>query len=743
MSPAPTADAGTAPDPQHPATPAERTLRLVVVAALILPLLVFGTGAGLSYQSHWREARARLARTLDVVREHATKVFETHDLVARQVQQALHGLDDADIRAREADLHLSLAAMTRKLAQVSDIWVFDREAHPLVAASRVPVPRGLDVSDRTYFQVHRDGTVPPGSDHISEVLSGRVGGTTFFQVSMARAGAGEPFSGVVAISVEPAYFRDFYAQVRAGGLDTITLIRADGAILARAPEIQASGQRLPAGSGFLTAVARAAEQGFYEAHSAIDGRERLYAYRKLTDYPVYVTAGLDRTTVLAEWRATMISHLYFGVPATLGLVLLTLTALRRTRRESLALAHLRAETARREASEEQLRQAQKMEAVGQLTGGLAHDFNNLLTIVLGSLELLQKRMPDADARQHRLMQNAVEGARRAAILTQRLLAFARRQPLDPRPLDANALVSGLSDLLRRTLGETVRLETVLGGGLWRSFADPNQMESTLLNLAVNARDALPESGGRVTIETANAHLDEVYAAEHGVAAGQYVLLAVSDNGSGMVPEVLRRAFEPFYTTKDQGKGTGLGLSQVYGFIKQSGGHVKLYSEPGQGTTVKLYLPRYTGLEDTRIIVPEPKLLPVAMASATVLLVEDEAAVRQFASEALGDLGYRVLAADSAASALALLAQHPEIDLLLTDVIMPEVNGRNLADEALRRRPDLKVVFMTGYTRNAIVHNGLLDPGTHLITKPFTVSQVALKLQAVLSGDEPPTGEPLQ
>ncbi|WP_407526707.1 ATP-binding protein [Methylobacterium oryzisoli] len=708
---------------------AERSLQLVVAAALCLPLLVFATGAWISYRSHWREAENRLARTLDMVREHAIKVFETADLVAMQADQDLGEASDDEIRARAGALQRSFAHLDGRLPQISTIWVLGADGRPLVASAEA-APRDRDFSARAFFRVHRDHAWPPGRAYVGELRPGDAGGAAF-QVSVARSGPG--FRGVIATAVDPDYFQAFYAQVRAGELDTVALLRADGAILARAPASEPAVRRVPAGSGFLTSVAAAQDRGFYLTRSAVDGRDRLYAYRSLPDLPVYVTAGIDRATVLAEWRESMANHLVFGLPATASLVTLTLLALRRTRREAEALVQLRGEILRREASEEQLRQAQKMDAVGRLTGGLAHDFNNLLTIVLGSLELLQRRLTQGDARQHRLLDNAIGGAQRAAALTQRLLAFARRQPLDPKPLDANALVSGMAGLLRQTLGEGVRLETVLAGGLWRTFADPNQLESALLNLAVNARDALPESGGRLTIETANAHLDEAYAAARTeVAAGQYVLVAVTDNGTGMTPEVAARAFEPFFTTKEQGRGTGLGLSQVYGFVRQSGGHVAVYSEPGQGTTVKIYLPRHAGPpEDAAAAAPAP--LALAAGPAIVLVVEDEAAVRQFTVEALRDLGYRVLDADGAASALNLLALHPEIDLLLSDVVMPDMDGRRLADEALRRRPDLTVLFMTGYTRNAIVHNGMLDPGTHLITKPFTVAQMAAKLREVLGG----------
>jgi PAS domain S-box-containing protein len=381
-------------------------------------------------------------------------------------------------------------------------------------------------------------------------------------------------------------------------------------------------------------------------------------------------------------------------------------------------------------TEAQLRQAQKMEAVGQLTGGIAHDFNNMLAVVIGSLELLERR-GEQSPRSQRYIDAAMDGARRSAALTQRLLAFSRRQPLKPESLDANKLVADTSELLRRSIGANIRLETVLAGGLWRVHADPNQLVSVLLNLAVNARDAMPVAG-RLTIETQNSHLDESYAAANiGVVPGQYVLIAVSDTGHGMPVDVIAKAFDPFFTTKEVGKGTGLGLSQVYGFIKQSNGHVKIYSEPAQGTTLKVYLPRLFATE------PEPtdaRALPPATANRgneIILVVEDEAAVRRFSVDALEMLGYRILEADGAASALALLRMHPDIAMMFTDVIMPEVNGARLAEQARLVRPDLRVLFTTGYTRNAVVHNGVLDPGVDLLGKPFSVDQLAAKIREIL------------
>ncbi len=389
------------------------------------------------------------------------------------------------------------------------------------------------------------------------------------------------------------------------------------------------------------------------------------------------------------------------------------------------------EIRRRQETEEALRQSQKMEAIGQLTGGVAHDFNNLLTVIIGNIEILGRNLP-AQHEMQRMVAGALRGASRAALLTERLLAFSRRQPLMPQTVSANTLVAGMSDLLRRTLGETVAIETVLAGGLWPAFVDASQLENALINLAVNARDAMPD-GGKLTIETANCHLDEAYAAMHDeVQPGQYVGIFVTDTGTGMAKEVVAQAFEPFFTTKETGQGTGLGLSQVYGFIKQSGGHVKIYSEVGQGTTVKLYLPRHRGAETGTEKELELREIARARPGETVLIVEDDPDVREYTVEIVGELGYRVLSAEDGASALALLEAHREVDLLFTDVVLPGgMNGRQLADVASRRHPGLKVLFTTGYARNAIVHQGRLDPGVEVTFKPFTYSELAARIRRIL------------
>jgi signal transduction histidine kinase len=422
--------------------------------------------------------------------------------------------------------------------------------------------------------------------------------------------------------------------------------------------------------------------------------------------------------------------------SALLVIILAYAAVRDASRRLAALEaanrQLNEEVMERRSAQTQVRQLQKMEAVGQLTGGIAHDFNNMLAIVIGSLDIARRRLTGAEhAKVALCIDNATEGAERAAALTARLLAFSRQQPLEPKVLDANKLVGGMSEMLRRTLGERVQVETVLAGGLWRVCADPTQIESALVNLAVNARDAMPD-GGKLTIETANCELDERYAAAHDeVTAGQYVMLSVTDTGTGMPQEVMDRAFEPFYTTKGVGRGTGLGLSQVFGFMKQSNGHMKIYSEMSQGTTIKLYLPRYIGEEITSGATTARDDIPGGHADEIVLVVEDEVKVRHMTVDALRELGYTVIQAGDGNQALEQLAMQPRIDLLFTDIVMPGMTGRQLADRATEQRPGLKVLYTTGYTRNAIVHNGIVDYGVAFLAKPFSIVALARKIREVL------------
>ncbi|MBA2401122.1 MAG: response regulator [Bradyrhizobium sp.] len=384
-------------------------------------------------------------------------------------------------------------------------------------------------------------------------------------------------------------------------------------------------------------------------------------------------------------------------------------------------------------SERQLAQSQKMEGVGQLTGGVAHDFNNLLTVIIGNLDMLAE-WPGADARARETADIALRAADRGADLVRSLLAFSRKQPLQPRVVNLNEIVLETDHLLRRTLGEQVELETSPERAIWLTMVDPAQLQAALINLAVNARDSMRQ-GGKLTIETGNVVLDEDYALQNADAkAGAYVLLAVSDTGSGIPAAILDRVFEPFFTTKETGKGTGLGLSMVYGFIKQSNGHIKIYSEVGHGTTVKLYLPR----SEASAVVEAPVSASAldSPGNETVLVVEDDAMVRDFVVQQLRQLGYRTLLAENGNAALAVLDGDAAIDLLLTDVILSgTLTGKQVADAAAQRRPGLKVLFMSGYTENAIVHHGRLDPGVMLLSKPFRATELAQMVRRAIAGNQ--------
>ena len=382
--------------------------------------------------------------------------------------------------------------------------------------------------------------------------------------------------------------------------------------------------------------------------------------------------------------------------------------------------------------QEQLAASQKLEAVGQLSGGIAHDFNNLLMIVLGNIETAERhaaRIPTPNL--SRSLANAKRGAQRAAALTSRLLAFSRRQALDPKPINVNNYLTTLQEFLQRTLGERVEVQTVGSAGLWQIEADPNQLESAIVNLAINARDAMPD-GGKLTLEAANISADEDYCRLNPeVVPGQYVAICVSDTGSGMSPDVLSHAFEPFFTTKDPGHGTGLGLSQVYGFVKQSGGHAKIYSEAGQGTTIKMYFPRFFGRAGQEEAAPE-QYVPEGEKSETILVVEDDADLREYISDVLRDLSYRVLTARSAQAALTILLQeNSKVDLLLTDVVMPGISGRELGRRAEQIKPGLKILYMTGYSRNAVVHQGRLEEGVNFLEKPVSQAKLAMRVREIL------------
>jgi signal transduction histidine kinase/CheY-like chemotaxis protein len=464
---------------------------------------------------------------------------------------------------------------------------------------------------------------------------------------------------------------------------------------------------------------RAAFDDFFQAENSLLGTR-------------FAEEARARTLMLA----LVIASLVTAALAAIASLAMNGAYIRDLRERSEALAQ---ETRERKEAQAMLVQTQKMESIGLLAGGVAHDFNNLMTIVIGNLDSVERRLALGEfgtAAITRPVAAALLGARRAASLTQRLLAFSRQQVLAPHQVDLNRLVRGLSDMLTRTVDETISIETIQASGLWPTFVDPSQLENAIVNLVVNARDAMPK-GGQITIETANAYLDEAYCRQFGdVTPGQYVLLSVTDTGTGIAPENLNRVFEPFFTTKSASTRTGLGLAMIHGFVKQSKGHVRVYSEIGHGTTAKIYLPRMEGAARIESAPPavreQSQRIARAFTGEVVLVVEDDDDVRGSTVALLEDLGYSALAARNGEEALAELRKDVRIDILFTDVVLPQgMNGRMLSLEAAALRPDLPVLFTTGYARNAIIHDGRLDPGVQFLAKPYTQEDLAQKLRSVI------------
>jgi PAS domain S-box-containing protein len=671
-------------------------------------------------------------RREEELREAQGALRGSHDELERRVEERTHDLAETNARLRaseeqqrrlfaRAPVPMHALDGTRRILDVNDAWL------QLFGYARD------EVIGRAIAEFHAPGQPALHEARWHELLSR--GELRDIERRFVKK-SGEAFDALVSVHLERDDDGNFVRTITT----TIDITARRRAEAAAHRERQLSELLIECGTEGIIGLDR--DMRYIVWNPAMEIMSGLPRDRVLGRHLFDLRPDLAGSPVEAAWRATMegkrttlSDRLYnFSPSGRRGYCDVDFAPLYGSDRSIIGgFAFLRDTTERRRI-EEQLRQAQKMEAVGQLTGGVAHDFNNLLTVIIGNIENLQRYLPQREEAQ-RMIAAIMRAATRAATLTHRLLAFARRQPLEPRAVDINKLVASMSELLRRSLGETIVIETALAGGVWRTLADPNQLENALLNLAVNARDAMAD-GGKLTIETANAFLDEAYAAQHqDVAPGRYVMIALSDTGCGMSAETIEKAFEPFFTTKEVGQGTGLGLPQVYGFVKQSGGHVKIDSELGRGTTVKLYLPRLAAGAASSEVASEAKSVPNARANEAILLVEDDEDVRQYSAEILRETGYRVLEAGDGAAALNALADEPGICLLFTDVGLPGgLNGRQLADEARRRRPDLKVLFTTGYTRNAIVHQGRREPGVALLLKPFTAAGLTTMVSEVLSGE---------
>lgn len=705
-------------------------LRVLLVLSIAGPVALFLVASWFTYRAAYQDAAHKLARTTEVAREHALKVFDTHRLVAAQVNELLGSMSDAEISSNEARLHAALHELIADLPQIESVLVVGKDGRPLVAADAYPVPRDLDFSDRDYFQALSSSDAKV---YITRLLNRRLNGATFFGLAHRRAKPDGSFDGVIDISVAPEFFGHFYetmlgedAAERAGTV--IALVRDDGQLLARYPPLSDAARRLPPESPFYNMTKVQPAGGSYAGVSTFErgAPVREFAYRQITGYPVYVTAGRSRASIVDGWLWQMASHLTFGIPATIGLFIITLIALRRTQREQNALEQAHQEMARRETAEEALRQAQKLEALGQLTAGVAHDFNNLLMVILGNLEFITRAHADQPTTMRRLdyMRSAAE---RGARLTSQLLAFSRRQRLIPQPLDLNEALPTMVEILRSTLGRTVEIDTDLHEMLWPALVDRTQLELALLNLGINARDAM-DGVGKLTIAARNVTQGEPARAED-PPAGEYVAVSVGDNGPGMTPAVLAHAFEPFFTTKAPGQGSGLGLSQVHGFAHQSGGGVRIESAPGQGTCVQLFLPRAPTAEAPQ---RQPRIgAGATSSSATVLVIDDDADVRAVTAAMLTRMGHVVIEAESGPVGIDMLARDPRVTAAVIDYAMPGMDGVEAARRLRERRPDLPVLFITGFSERAERETNAT--GDMLLNKPFAAADLADRLHALLQG----------
>ncbi|MGY8711981.1 ATP-binding protein [Bradyrhizobium sp. 18BD] len=685
-----------------------RLLQWMMAASLTLPVALFVFASTTSHTSIQETADREIERTLDVAHEHALKVFETIDRSVAEINEVVRGLPDDVIRAREPALHRRLKRLTDTLPQLKSAWIFDADGKSLVNSLVSPPPE-QNFADRDYFAAHVDHNI---GSFIGASLTPRqpYQGARFFGVSRRRETDDGSFIGVIQASVLPEYFESFYARIGTDHGSFFAMARADGVLLAHFPRLDRDLRLDPNGPVGRQIVAHP-DHGLITVAWPSDGIERRIGYRRVAEYPIYVSAGLETSAIRARWYATIGQHLVFGVPATALLFVLLAFAFRRTQ-------HLQAEAAKRREAEEALKHSQRLEALGQLTGGVAHDFNNLLTVIRASVDLLNRPQLTEERRQ-RYITAIADAVARAAKLTSQLLAFARRQPLKPEVFDVGERVQSLHDMLATLLGSAIEINMRLPSEPCLVNADASQFETALINMATNARDAM-QGKGQITfaVQVATTVPDTV---AHLSGSHGFVSIAVSDTGIGIPAARLGRIFEPFFTTKQVGQGTGLGLSQVFGFARQSGGEVTATSEVGHGSTFSLYLPR----------VP-PDLLPrrqapntapaVAGSGMSVLVVEDNIELANFAADGLTELGYSITLVDNAGDALAeLVVDSDRFDVVFSDVVMPGMTGLDLALAIRERDIGVPVVLTSGYSE-ALSQDGVA--GFDLVQKPYSIEELS-------------------
>jgi signal transduction histidine kinase/CheY-like chemotaxis protein len=685
-----------------PFGPSVRLHKLLVAAAVVVPALTFVAAAWQNRADVLAEAAETVERTAAVLHEHARKVFETQELVLARVDEHIVDLDWPKIDSPAVDAYLR--GVKEPLEQAVSIWITDPTG--TVRAGSQEFDAGVTHADRDFFRAQVDHDA---GTFISAPFVGRATNISSFAISRRRSSP-NGFDGIIHIAVSPDYFIRFFKEAAPPLNHAALLLRADGVTLAREPKREGPPDPV-LDKPLQEHIASDPDGRPFFAVSPSDQRQRLYAYRHVGPYPLFVAFSVESGVLLQKWYRNL--RIYGAVAgiASLVLLLVSLLALRRAQAEQAALNELRREVAQRETAEAQLRQAQKMEAVGQLTGGIAHDFNNLLSVIAGNADLMMHRGTTAE--QTPLAEAILRAAERGAALTRQLLAFSRLQQLDVAMLDLNQRIREMKDMLGRSLRANITVETQLQPAVWPIEVDANQLELAVLNIAVNARDAMP-MGGTLTIRTRNLSLDRPG------LSGAFVALAIEDTGIGMTPEQSRRAFEPFFTTKEIGKGTGLGLSMVYGFVRQSGGSIEIESQPGIGTTVTLYLPKATSASRISPVKPEQQTMPPA--GGDILIVEDDEAVGAVTAAFAEALGYRVRTVPSADEALELLAWDIPPQLMISDMYMPgAMGGLDLAHEARRRLPGLPILLVTGANEAA---EQARASGFPVLMKPFRQTNLA-------------------
>jgi two-component system NtrC family sensor kinase len=678
-----------------------RLLQGALVAATLVPLLLFGYAAALEYRTTYATAAREIERTADVTNEHALKVFEAVRRAIAEINSIIGTASDEAIRAREAELHARLKEIAEGSAQIKSLWIFGPDGRALANSIAYPVD-ATDFSDRDYFKAHVAQDI---GTYVGAVLQPRppYDGAAFFGVSRRRSSADGSFAGVIQASLLPDYFEGFYEKLAHEPGAYASLVRADGLLLARYPALNREVSLARAGPLYQSML-RQPSAGQVTLISAIDGVGRMVAYRKLAEFPVFVLGGLETQAVRNRWLRELRDQLTIGAPATLALIGITWLALRRTRR-------LYGEEARRQAAEEALKEAQRLEALGQLTGGVAHDFNNLLMIIGGGAQRMKSAGLDAKAA--RALEMIEAAVQKGESLTRQLLSFSSRQSLSPEIIDVGTCIESFADVLQQSLRSRTELKIVTPDPPAFAKIDKHEFEIALLNLVLNARDAMPD-GGTITIRTLGAPATSKTGAPK--TADEFICVQVTDTGAG-IPEAIRaHIFEPYFTTKGVHRGTGLGLSQVYGFAKQSGGTITFETEIGRGTTFNLFLP--AAPEPVPAAQPTDTTPAEARGFSHVLLVEDNPAVAEVAADYLKECGCAVLQAGNAEEALRLLTAHSNIDLVFSDIVMPGKSGLELARAVRERHAGIGVILASGYSDQA---TAALNEGFLLLNKPYSLA----------------------